>query len=168
MKSIRVIWFCVILVSCANSRQKNMLSEHSEQVAFSKGICRVEGKPYTGCLYTLYPNGDTAKVSNYYNGRLNGEARGWYPDGGVKFIRHYKDDVFEGNVSEWFPNGKLYRSFNYKDGQEDGMQTMYWDNGGLRANYQSKNGRKYGLTGIKNCSAPWDDSLKQLLIDAGM
>ena len=88
----------------------------------------------------------------------------WYPDGQQKRVAHFANDVYEGNVKEWFPNGQLYRSFNYANGQEQGMQTMYWDNGKLRANYESKNGRKYGLTGIKNCTSPWSDSVDKLLI----
>lgn len=168
MKYLVVILCAWFVLSCnTDNAGDEWINADKHPVKKSKGVVYVDGKAFTGLLFSLYSHGDTAYVKTYMHGKLNGPAKIWYSSGQLKAQYHYKDNIFNGNVKEWFPNGRLYRSFNYIDGQEDGMQTMYWDNGKIRANYQSKNGRKYGLTGIKNCSSPWSDSLKQLLV-AGM
>lgn len=168
MKGILVILLFIGIVSCSKSGDLVWVNVDENNITDSRGIVRLNGQPLSGVLYKLYNNSDTEYVKTYKEGKRHGESRGWYENASPKYIYHYIGDVFEGEAKEWFPNGNVYRVFNYKNGQEEGMQTMYWADGKLRANYESKNGRKYGLTGIKNCTSPWSDSLKQLLIASGM
>lgn len=189
----RVFWlmgFVLALQACNDNARSIWVNLSGGDVVTKGGITYMNGKAFTGNVYSVYSNGDTAFIgtyedgkkkgvftewypngaqktlTHYKNGRKNGMYKGWYADGKPKFECAYKDDIYNGNVKEWFPDGQLYKDFNYVNGQEEGMQKMYWDNGKPRANYQSKNGRKYGLTGIKNCSTPWGDSV-QRLFDAG-
>ncbi len=142
-----------------------------------------QNKPFSGYVYSFYPNGDSAwstsyligkqdgrevkwfengKISEerwYHDGRKTGTHRQWYPDGHKRFEAQMVDDHYEGYMKTWFDNGQLYQYFNYKEGHEEGMERMWKEDGTVIANYESKNGRKYGLTGVKGCQSLWTDRL---------
>jgi antitoxin component YwqK of YwqJK toxin-antitoxin module len=131
--------------------------------------------PLTGLTYELFPNGDTAKVSNYTNGKQNGLtlwwypnrqlARkriyvngwkqgahyGWWPNGKIQFEYHFVNDEYEGELTEWYSSGKVFRIFHYQAGHEAGSEKMWWEDGKIRANYVIINGEKFGLFGQKLC-----------------
>jgi antitoxin component YwqK of YwqJK toxin-antitoxin module len=133
------------------------------------------GQPFSGAVYSLYPNGDIAKIAHYADGLQEGTTtiwypgrklaqqrwfadgkkeginRGWWPNGKLKFEYHFSDGEYNGEVTEWNPNGTLYRRFHYLNGHEEGRQQMWWDDGSIRANYVIVDGLKYGLTGQKLC-----------------
>ena len=134
---------------------------------------------FSGCKYRLYPNGDTASLCKYQDGKMHGwqlqwydqshlkEKRyfvngwqqgvqqGWYANGRPRFEYHFKDDVYEGNVKEWSTEGLLFKDFNYAGGQESGKQLLLNNDGSIKANYEVRNGKIYGNIGSKNCESPW-------------
>lgn len=140
-----------------------------------EGYLYYQGKKFSGRMVELYPNGDTALLFPYYNGKEEGWCRKWYegkklmeerfystgrkegvhkawwPGGQSKFEYHFSNDEHDGEVKEWYSNGKLYRLFHYQNGQEEGRQQMWWEDGKLRANYVVKDGEQFGLIGRKLC-----------------
>ena len=46
------------------------------KVVTKGGITFIEGKPYTGKLMDIYPNGDTLAITAYQSGKRHGEAPG--------------------------------------------------------------------------------------------
>lgn len=140
-----------------------------------EGVLYYRGAPFTGKIYLLYPNCDTAKITLYANGREDGMQkswypngkpnelryfengkkagvhRGWWPGGQIKFEYYFENGDYEGEVKEWYENGKPYRFFHYHHGQECGLEQMWWDDGAIRANYVVKDGEPYGLIGRKLC-----------------
>ncbi len=139
---------------------------------------------FSGSQFRLYPGGDTAFLSTYYqgkkeglhlewypdkkqkeirhytNGWQEGEQQGWFENGNRKFIYHFKNDVYDGNVKEWMEDGKLFKDFNYANGQESGKELLLNTDGSIRANYEVRNGKIYGNIGSKMCASPWNkDSL---------
>lgn len=186
-KLLSIVYIVTMLAACSPTANAPVipaiwLDTAGQDIVTRGGITYHHEHIFSGTLFNLYTNGDTAFTSTYLNGkqegchrewyvgnrhkeiryfiagRKEGEHKGWFENGRPKFIYHYHYDVYEGNVKEWFENGLLFKNFNYKNGQEDGMQQMFWDNGKLRANYQVLNGRQYGLTGVKNCVSVWGDS----------
>lgn len=145
----------------------------------NKGVLYLNGKPFSGKQYTLYPTGDTACITPYFNGREHGVARQWYTNRQVKEIRHYENghktgehtgwwdngqlqfvyhfnnDVYEGALKEWYANGQLFRQMHYVNGIESGRQQVWQPNGKVFANYDVRNGRNYGLTGTMHCKNYW-------------
>lgn len=140
---------------------------------------------FSGHIYALYPNGDSAYSGAYLNGKEEGIFKKWYPNGqlieirvyidgnkegfhqgwwenGVrKFEYHFQNAEHHGELKEWSKSGQPYRFFHYRRGYEEGSQKMWWENGAIRANYVIRNGKKYGLLGLKICSNPYDSILKK-------
>jgi antitoxin component YwqK of YwqJK toxin-antitoxin module len=132
-------------------------------------------KKFSGWVYALHPDGDTALLVPYSSGKEEGWSRrrykgkkqmeerfyragrkegvhkGWWPDGKEKFVYVFNDDEHEGPAEEWFENGKPSRLFHYAKGQEEGLQKLWWEDGSIRANYVVKEGQQYGLIGRKVC-----------------
>lgn len=135
---------------------------------------------FSGWQYRLWPNGDTAfvgafrdgkaegfhrhwyankqpqEIRHYENGWQEGEQRGWFESGKPAFVYHFRNDVYEGRLQEWYDNGQPARDGHYLKGQEDGLQRQWFREGILKVNYEARNGRNYGFTGVKNCVNVWD------------
>ena len=145
-----------------------------------EGRLWLNGKPFSGWQYQLWPKGDTAFVGAFYKGKaegahrqwyenhrpreiryyLNGwqegQQRGWFESGKRAFVYHFLNDVYEGNCQEWYANGRPAQDKNYAKGQESGPQRMWFADGNLKVNYVARNGRNYGFTGVNNCVNVWD------------
>ena len=145
--------------------------------AFSRhdGFLYHRQQKFSGHLYSLFPNGDTAYSGAFVNGKETGRQRswynrqqlmeerwyenghkegihkGWWPGGNPKFCYHFANDEYEGEVTEWDETGQIYRRMHYQQGREEGLQQMWWSDGKLRANYVVKEGKSYGLIGRKLC-----------------
>jgi antitoxin component YwqK of YwqJK toxin-antitoxin module len=168
---------CILsaLLTACGKRSAVWINEAAHVVKTQRGITTVDGVAFSGNLYSLYPEGDTAKIQGYLdgkphglfkewhknmvlkelryfeNGYKTGVHRGWYESGIQKFVAHFRNDLYEGNLKEWQENGELYRDFNYEAGQESGIQRMWESQGRIKANYEVRNGRKFGLAGSSNC-----------------
>ncbi|MEO7983418.1 MAG: hypothetical protein ABI688_04980 [Bacteroidota bacterium] len=140
---------------------------------------------FTGYQFALFPGGDSAAISSwfngveegiqkkwyankqlaeerfYINGKKEGIHRGWWHDGKPKFIFEAMDDEYNGEFKEWYSSGLLGKQFHYHAGREEGSQRLWWDNGTVRANYVIRNGKKYGLIGLKTCVNPYDSVTKK-------
>ena len=171
----------VFALSCKNETKqtatipKLYVAASDKGLQQHKGFLYYNGKKFSGRTYELYPNGDTALLFSYFNGkeegwclkwyenkklmeerlyvagRKEGEHKGWWPDGTPRFDYNFKDDEHEGEAKEWFNNGKPSRFFRYAKGHEDGLQRMWWEDRRVRANYVVKGGQQYGLIGRKLC-----------------
>ncbi len=150
---------------------------NATDLAFSKNqdTLYYNQQHFSGYVYALYPNNDTAFIIGYLNGLQEGNTRRWYPnkqlaedrfyiqggkegihkgwwqDGKPKFVYHFANDEFEGLVTEWFNTGLLFRLLHYQKGHEVGSEKIWWDNGRIRANYVMVNGQRFGLSGQKLC-----------------
>ena len=168
MKWVYVIVVLLCLSACGMQNREQWVNADEHNIVSKGGVYLLDSEPYNGYLYKMFSNGDTSSILHCKNGKPDGVTRKWMRKGQLKSIAHYKDGIYHGNVKEYFNDGELFKDFNYVNGQEQGMQTMYWKGGEVRAHYEVKNGRKYGLTGIKNCSTPFSDSLMQLLTGASV
>ena len=98
-----------------------------------------------------FPSGKLSEERSYVNGKRIGIHQGWYPDGKKRFLYHFVNDEVDGLAEDWYADGKPMKRMNYVNGHESGMQTAWESDGSIMANYMAKNGRNYGLTGVKNC-----------------
>jgi antitoxin component YwqK of YwqJK toxin-antitoxin module len=175
-----IVAVATVLVGC------NHLSHHvypavfinsnSNQLQQRQGILYDAGQPFSGFVFELFPNGDTASITSYLQGKEDGISKhwhvnkqlaetryynsgwkegthtGWWENGKIKYEYHFVNDEHEGTLTEWFSSGKVSRIFHYQQGHEEGPQKMWWDNGAIRANYYVRNGERFGYIGQKMCS----------------
>ena len=158
---------------------------NEKQLKIKQDTILYNDKLFTGIVFSLYPNKDTASIQSYFNGveegfqkkwylnhqlqeerfyingKKEGVHKGWWPDGKQKFIFELYNNEYNGEFKEWYSSGLLAKQFHYKNGQEEGSQKLWWDNGSVRANYVIKNGKKYGLIGLKLCINPNDSITKK-------
>ena len=130
---------------------------------------------FSGLLFALYANKDTAFIKPYLNGleeglclkyyanhileeerlyingKKEGVHKGYWQNGNKKFEFEVSNDIYTNEFKEWLSNGLLVKHFHYKNGQEVGSQKLFYDNGKIKANYVIINGKRYGLLGTKNC-----------------
>ncbi|CAN5332074.1 hypothetical protein BH09BAC2_BH09BAC2_07760 [soil metagenome] len=176
IKFIILIFFCSCNAAVKETSALPMANSVHAQITNSNGIILSKGKPFTGVLFTLYPEtSDTAAIQQFENGKEDGEWRKYYPDRSIKEIREFLNgyktgmcrawwpngkkmfesrflnDEYEGAYLEWNMNGLLIKKMNYIAGHEEGNQQWWYDNGKIKANYIIKNGRRFGLLGTKNC-----------------
>jgi antitoxin component YwqK of YwqJK toxin-antitoxin module len=179
-------WLCCFWLAACQYRQvvdiPNLYVLGSDpSLKQNSGYLFYKTERFSGRLYELYPNGDTALLFPYHNGKeegwcrkwyadgkkmeerfyregwKEGEHKAWWPDGRSKFLYHFLNDEHEGEAREWFTNGNLARLFHYAKGQEAGLQQMWWEDGKVRANYVVKDGEQYGLIGRKLCKNSPDE-----------
>ena len=150
------------------------------QITYHQDTLYHKGTRFSGHLFSLYPNMDSAFSGTFFNGleegvfvkwypnsqmaekriymsgKKEGEHLGWWENGQPKFEYHFLNGEHHQALKEWFINGKPFRFFHYNMGYEEGSEKMWWENGAVRANYVVANGKKYGLIGLKICVNPYD------------
>ena len=62
--------------------------------------------PYTGKVYSLYPNGKMKSQRNYKDGKLDGLIFAWHENGQKFWEENYKDGEPEGLGFAWHRNGQ--------------------------------------------------------------
>lgn len=176
---------CMILWSCNSSPKQSEIAgvtipdvrvlDTDTAFVYNQGILYYHQRPFSGWQYSVYSDGDTAKLVPFYEGREEGYAKSWYPDrtlaeqrfyakgkkeathqawwenGKTKFVYKFINDEHEGIQQAWAANGVLIQQFNYLKGHEEGQQKAWFEDGSLKSNYVIKNGRRFGLPGVKNC-----------------
>lgn len=165
----------LILPGCSGGENPRSINADRTEVITRRGITYVDGKPFTGILFSLYQSHDTAFVKQYSQGKQEGiqreyfqsgkmksirlyrnnwkvgEHQGWHSNGARAFVYHFANDEFDGNQKEWSERGQLLSDLNYQQGHEQGKQTVWYEDGKIKANYIIRNNRRYGLLGTKNC-----------------
>jgi antitoxin component YwqK of YwqJK toxin-antitoxin module len=152
------------------------INANNKQLQQRQGMLYDAGQPFSGYVFELFANGDTALITSYLQGKEDGLSKhwhvnkqlaetryynsgwkegthtGWWENGNMKYQYHFVNDEHEGTLTEWFSSGKVSRIFHYHQGHEEGPQRMWWDNGAIRANYYVRNGERFGYIGQKMCS----------------
>src|ERR1017187_10310191 len=169
----------LFIIGCSNSTggpgKPLMINSATSNLQMVNGILNLDNRLFTGIVYTLPGENDTAEIAGFLDVKENGIRKRYYPNGQLKEIRefesgnkvgtylawwengrkkmeHYFDkDEYEGTCREWNYEGGLVKEMNYKKGFEEGSQKMFYDNGKVKVNYIMINGRRYGLLGTKNC-----------------
>lgn len=173
------IWVLVFLVYSCLQDKPNIPPvfqlKSAKKIRFVNDEVYLNQQKFSGYLFDLFPNKDTASVEGYCDGKLSGICRKWFPNKQLMEERFYsqgrkngkqiaywdngnkrfefvaENDAYQGELKEWSFDGRLSHLGHFKDGQEEGSQKMWYDTGKIRANYVIKNGKRYGLLGTKNC-----------------
>lgn len=79
-------------------------------------VCRYQGRPFTGVVYELWPNGETRSEVSYLDGIQEGLARDWYDSGALESEATYKDGSLHGRMAEWNLDGMMQLEATYELG----------------------------------------------------
>lgn len=154
------------------------IEEGDQRLVLSqRGMMLLDSVPFSGYLFSNYPNGQLKSIKGFYQGKQEADAWMYYPDGKIfsqrpyragekhgkhlgyysngqmKFQYYFEKGFGQGTHFEWYEDGSPRREMNYKDGKEFGAQKMWRTDGKLRSNYVVReNGRQYGMLGLKRCT----------------
>jgi len=95
--------------------------------------------PYTGIVYSLYPDGNLLLEGRIENGKW-GNSIMYYKNGQKQFENSYKNGVRHGVQLWWHENGQLKSSQSYKNNILDGVSKSWWPDGRTMDEYLYVNG----------------------------
>jgi len=148
------------------------------------GLFFFQNKPYTGQVYSTYPNGQLAEERTFLNGQIHGLSMKWFADGSLSFkseyvhgLRHGKttswwkngqkrsisqfvEGIPNGEQWQWYQNGNKFKRIQLVQGKQEGLQQSWRDNGKLYNNYEAKNGRIFGLKRANLCYELSDENIQ--------
>src|SRR5579871_2009289 len=98
---------CMLLLSCNSIHSKiqvppvyvNISSINLEE---REGITYTGGQPFSGIVYGLYGNMDTAFIYPYYKGKMQGETKEWYSNKQIREDRFYDEGRKTGTHKGWY------------------------------------------------------------------
>ena len=76
-----------------------------------------------------YDDKAISSVSNYLDGKLNGEFKFFYKNGIIAEIGEYKSGLRTGRWKSFYPNDSLYTTGTYSDDKFNGKWEVYYPNG---------------------------------------
>lgn len=127
MKIITALFFCLIsyflgaqqITSMNNTENRFSLSMSDVNGNAANGVYRYYAKgsvkPYTGILYSKYPNGQFNSWQEFEDGVGQGLWINYDENGNYKEIGHYEQNRVEGPIQKFYPNGNLKAVGFYKD-----------------------------------------------------
>lgn len=190
MTKLQLICLVGLAIACASCQSDNAKTiqipdtrVEADLPGFKRtsGVLMYDGKPFSGYRYTKFPNDKTATLIGYWQGKREGEAKGfyvsgqrryqkfyhqgkrikthygWYSTGKTRFIRQYKNGLMEGVEKMYYRDGRLAVERHFQNGKEQGSQKEWSQKGKLVSNYVVKKGRRYGVLGRKNCVSVYKD-----------
>lgn len=122
--------------------EEDLTDKDGVSLEYSENTCDVyyKGKPYTGKVKTC-KNNKIFGVTNYINGRKEGECFWYNENGNLGRYVIYAKDTTDGEVG-W--DEANHREVIDCDGVENGVEFYYQDNGGLWFNGVNVNGNREG------------------------
>jgi len=100
----------------------------------SQGIYRYyakgESKPFTGILYSKFPNGQTDSWQQYIDGVGQGEWINYYDNGNYREIGNYDNNLVSGPMKKYYRNGNLKSSGTYKNWRIKVGKWKYYNSAG--------------------------------------
>jgi antitoxin component YwqK of YwqJK toxin-antitoxin module len=86
---------------------ENMRRVRYDDVEFDDQLALVDGRPFTGIIFDLFPDGRTAAEYQYREGLPEGLQREWHRSGGLKKEAVAVRGHGSSEVKEWFESGQL-------------------------------------------------------------
>ena len=106
---------------CADTRPGRIGSSYSTNAAGD----------FDGPMVESYPDGTPRSITNFRNGKAEGESTFFSPDGTIESIMHYQNDELNGSVQHFHPNGALRSDMTYCNGETCGEERDYDEQGNL-------------------------------------
>ena len=99
-----------------NDEKGLIWSGNNYDILYYGGDQYTGGKPFTGILYMLYPNGNLKHYETFKFGVYYGDYYKFYMNGNIKKYMEYKAGSLTGKVLTFFENGSKKSDEVYKMG----------------------------------------------------
>ena len=156
MKNLLLIPITILAVGCGKKKVANEVVEpvdgsnpKPEGVSVEKlepresiWYLKDSETPYTGKVYSLYPNGKMKSQRNYKDGVMDGLWTQWHENGQKWIKENYKDGEMDGLQVWYYENGRKHLESSWKDGKENGLWLMWHENGQKFVKENYKDGEK--------------------------
>ena len=86
---------------------------------------------FDGPMVESYPDATPRMITNYRNGKAEGESTHYYPDGTIESVMHHQNGEIHGSVRHYHPNGTLKHDMTYCNGEACGEERDYDEQGNL-------------------------------------
>ena len=144
MKNLLLIAITILAVGCSgkdeSTTETKPVEEKVVEVKEEVNLDELEDResiwylkdsetPYTGKVYSLHPNGQKERETNFKGGKKDGLEVWWYDNGQKLQEENYKDGKEDGLSMSWYDNGQKHLEALYKDGWPDGLQVGWHENG---------------------------------------
>ena len=132
LRYIVPILVLLVLLNKVGLLEKNVLKKAEDQFKNAKGkivtpyILKGEEKPYTGIIYTTYPNDHLKIRYEVKDGIKHGTMTQWYENGKKKLESHWKDGKLDGDYREWHLDESPKAEIFYKNSKKEG-KAKFWD-----------------------------------------
>jgi len=139
--SISILMF---IISCNNStKSKNFEVKKSKNGIVNKiySAYVINGDTIEdGHCRKYYPNGQIEEISNWKNGKLNGQYKKFHINGVLNFnIEHLNGKRKDGEFISYNMYGKIYQKSNIIGGKREGVSYTYYNNGEIKEQVFFKN-----------------------------
>ncbi len=119
------------------------------------------GQPFSGVLYSRFPNGQFSKFSFYWQGKSHGKEYTWFENGKLQQQRSYHLGYPEGPNKLWFSDGKPRSISYYKNGELQGEAWSWHDDGRPAAYAKYDNGREVAFKSFTARDKPFHNFIRK-------
>lgn len=91
-----------------------------------------------------YGTGETSRIFQRINGKIEGKMTDYYPSGKLKGERFFVNDLQDGKTTIYYESGALKEVQYYDQGKKTGGDTIYYEDGTLKFVTEYKNDIKNG------------------------
>ena len=123
-------WFILFFVlttfvACSN-KKKVEVKNNDGVVIESYFVDKKNPDTKIGIYNKYYDDGKILEVSNFKDGKMNGERTLYYPSGKIMQVENYVDNKFEGKFIAYNEDGSLQQEGLYKDNMMNGIWKNYF------------------------------------------
>jgi len=131
---ISVFQVLLLLQNCKPAETVPELEVISSEISFKKNdeginLAYYGDKPFTGIIYTEYPDGKRFVQKSFVKGLEEGKWDIFYPNGNKMKTGNIVNGVKEGIVYEWWENGNQKNKQPFKNGKKHGTWEAWYENG---------------------------------------
>lgn len=118
-------YFTVLILLISTSVLCAQNSQKLDSLKIIDGLYCLNGKPYSGEGYALFPTGELGLKGQFVNGKKEGMWEYWYSSGERKRKSIYVNNKKHGTTYYWYKNGFKAKEVYYSNNKRIGHKI--WD-----------------------------------------
>ncbi|MFC1743155.1 toxin-antitoxin system YwqK family antitoxin [Candidatus Riflebacteria bacterium] len=123
---LSMLIFSFLLCGFHHKKEKIEVEDFAKAIK-KKGLWYLKNsaQPYTGTLFSRFPNSKLKTKINFRNGQRHGVAVDWYKSGRKMGEYQYKDGRHHGHAQSWHPNGVIKEEICHVNGKLSGTYKLF-------------------------------------------
>ncbi len=141
---LSVLQVTLLLQYCKPATTLPAIEVNSSEISFQKNdegvnLAYYQNKPFTGIIYTEYPDGKRFVQKSFVKGLEEGKWEIFYTNGNKMKSGTITNGIKDGYVYEWWENGKPKNKQPYKNGKKNGTWEAWYENGAKQTTREFEN-----------------------------